>query len=110
MLSMEKWSSESEAMLEDCFARADWNMFRYSADSIDKLTTSINGFIRKYISDVVPTVTVHFPNQKPWINTEVGAKLKNRFTAQRAIAANTEATAEDTKSHYDLHRAIKQAK
>jgi hypothetical protein len=46
-----------------------------------------------------------FPNQKPWINTEVCAKLKDRATTHRAIAGNPEATAEDRnkykKSRYD---------
>lgn len=99
-------------MLQDCFASTDWNMFRHSADNIDELTTSVTGFIRKCISDGFPTVRVHcFPNQKPWINTVVGAKLKDRATAHRAIVDNTEATAEDRnmykKFRYDLRRVIK---
>lgn len=51
---VEKWSPESDIMLQDCFASADWNMFRDSADDIDKLTTSVIGFIRKCIGNVVP--------------------------------------------------------
>jgi hypothetical protein len=82
-------------------------MFWDSADNIDVLTTSVLGFIRKCIGDVVPTARVRcFPNQKPWINTEVGSKLKDRATIHRAISDNPEATAEDRnyylKSRYDL--------
>jgi hypothetical protein len=55
-----------------------------------------------------------FTNQKPWIHTEVGAKLKDRATSYRAITGNPEATAEDTnkynKSHYDLCSVLIQAK
>ena len=40
--SVEKWSSESH-----------WNMFPDSPDNIDEQTTSITGFIRKRIGDVV---------------------------------------------------------
>jgi hypothetical protein len=63
-------------------------MFRDSGDSIDELTTSVTGFIRKCITVILPTVKVcRFPNQTPWINTEIGTKLKDRATAHRAIAA-----------------------
>jgi hypothetical protein len=69
-------------------------MFRDSADNIDDLTTPVTGFIRKCTGDIVPTVEVRcFPNQKPWINTEVGSKLKDRATAHRAIPDNPDVTA-----------------
>ena len=43
---------------------------RVSANNMNGLTTSITGFIRKCY--VVPTENVHcFPNENPWINTEV---------------------------------------
>ena len=53
-LSVEKWSSESEALLQDCFASTDWNMFLYSFDSVDELTTSVTCFIKKCSADGVP--------------------------------------------------------
>ena len=76
------------------------------------VTTSVTGFIRKCISNVVPTVRVRcFPNQKLCINTKVGAKLKNRATAHRAIADNPDATVKYRnkykKARYDLCRVIK---
>ena len=82
-----------------------------SADKIGKLTPSVTGFMRKCIVDVVPTVKVRcFPNQKPWINTEVGAMLKDRATA---IADYPDSMAEDRnmykKSCYNLRRVIKWA-
>ncbi|XP_045079319.1 lipoma-preferred partner [Coregonus clupeaformis] len=111
--SDEKWSSESQIMLHDCFPSADWNMFSDSAANIDELTTSVTGFIRTCIGDVVPTVKVRcFPNQKSWINTEFGTKLKDRASTHRAIADNPKATAEDRnkykESPYELRRVIKQ--
>ena len=112
--SIEKWSPESEIILQDCFVSPDWNMFWDNADNIE-LTTSLNGFIRNCIGFVIPSVKVCcFPNQKTWINTEVHAKLKNRATLHRAITDNPEAKAEDRnkykKSCYDFRRVIKRAK
>jgi hypothetical protein len=53
-----------------------------------------------------------FPDQKPCITSEVGAKLKDQATAYKAFTDNPEATAEDRnkKSHYDLRRVIKLTK
>jgi hypothetical protein len=39
---------------------------------IEEYTTSVTGFIKKCIEDVVPTVTVlTYPNQKPWITGNI---------------------------------------
>ena len=78
-------------------------MFPDSANNIE-LSTAVTSFIRKCIGDVVPTVNI-LPQSKPWINTEVGAILKDRATTHRAIADNPEATAKDRnkfKSRNDL--------
>ena len=65
-------------MLKDCFDPVDWDMFRVASDNnIDVYTDSVSEFIRKYIGDVVPIVTIKtFPNQKPWIDGSIHAKLK----------------------------------
>ncbi|KAI3359443.1 hypothetical protein L3Q82_002939 [Scortum barcoo] len=43
---------------------------------------AVIGYIGKCIDDVVPRITVQtFPNQKPWVNGEVRAKLKARTDA-----------------------------
>ena len=63
--SIRKWSDDTAATLQDCFASTDWNMFRDSSSGIEEYTTSVIGFINKCIDDVVPTVTVCiYPNQK----------------------------------------------
>jgi hypothetical protein len=42
----------------------------------------VSEFISKCIGDVVPPVTIKtFPNQKPWIDGSIRAKLKARTTA-----------------------------
>ena len=52
-------------------------MFRIASDNnIDVYADSVNEFISKCIGDVVPTVTIKaFPNQKPWIDGSIHAKL-----------------------------------
>ena len=80
--SIKKLSVEADAKLQDCFAITDWNMFQGSSDDIEEYTTSVTGFINKYIEDVIPTVTVRTcPNQKPWITGNICTELKGRAAA-----------------------------
>ena len=73
--SIRKWSDDTDATLQDCFASTDWNMFRDSANGIEENTTSVIGFINKCIDDVVPTVTESkYPNQKPLITDKPSNK------------------------------------
>ena len=43
--SIQKWSDEVDAKLQECFASIDWNMFCDSSDSIEEFTTSVTHFI-----------------------------------------------------------------
>jgi hypothetical protein len=84
----------------------DWNMFLGSSDDIEEYTTSVIGFINKYIDDVVPTVTIRtYPNQKPWITGNIRTELKGRAAAFKERDSNPEAY---KKSCYALQRTIKQ--
>jgi hypothetical protein len=48
-----------------------------SENNIDTYMDTVTEFFRKCIADVVPTVTIkNYPNQKPWIDGSVRAKLK----------------------------------
>ena len=57
-------------------------MFQVVSDNnIDIYADSVSEFIRKCIRDVVATVTIKtYPNQKPWMDGSIGAKLKVRTT------------------------------
>ena len=80
--SIKKWSDETVANLQDCFASTDWNMFRDSSNGIEEYTTSAIGFINKCIDDIIPTVTTStYPNQKPWITGNIHTELKARAAA-----------------------------
>jgi hypothetical protein len=61
----------------------DWDMFRVTSENnIDTSTDTEKEFIRKCIGYAVPTVTIKtYPNQKPWIDGSIRAKLKARTIA-----------------------------
>ena len=87
--SIRKWSDDTDATLQDCFASTDWNMFLDSSNGIEEYTTSVIGFINKCIDDVVPTVTVHtYSNQKPWITGNIRIELKARAAAFKERDSN----------------------
>ncbi len=67
------WSEQLDAILQDCFDHVDWDMFRaVPDDDIEAYSDTVTCFIRKCIEDVVPTKTIRiYPNQKPWINNNV---------------------------------------
>ncbi|KAI4900670.1 hypothetical protein NFI96_025609 [Prochilodus magdalenae] len=73
---------------------------------INEYTDSITSYISKCTDDIVPKINVKtFPNQKPWINTEVRDQLKARTTAY-----NTGDLESYKKARYDLQRTIRLAK
>ncbi len=66
------WSDQSDAILQDCFDHVDWDMFRVASDDdIEAYSDTVTCFIRKCIEDVVPTKTIRI-----YIKT----KLKNIST------------------------------
>ncbi len=101
------WSDQSDATLQDCFDHVDWDMFRAASDDdIEAYSDSVTCFIRKCIDDVVPTKTIRiYPNQKPWINSDVRSALSARTSAFKS------GNSDDRKqASYDLRRSIKAAK
>ena len=109
--TIQRWSDQSESMLQDCFDHADWDMFRVASENnIDAYIDSVSEFIRKCIGDVVPAVTIKtFPNQKTWIDCSICAKLKARTNAFNHGKA-TGNMSEYKQCSYSLRKAIKQAK
>ncbi len=82
-------------------------MFRAgSDDDIEAYSDSVTCFIRKCIEDVAPTKIIRiFPNQKPWINSDVRSALSTRTSAFKS--GNTD---DRKQASYDLRRSIKAAK
>ncbi len=101
------WSDQLDAILQDCFDHVDWDMFRAaSEDDIEAYSDTVTCFIRKCIDDVVPTKTIRiYPNQKPWINSDVRSALSARTSAFKSRNTN-----DRKQASYDLRRTIKAAK
>jgi hypothetical protein len=87
--SIRKWSDDTDAMLQDCFASTDWTMFWGSSNGIEECTTSVTCFINNCVDDIVPTVTVHtYSNQKPWITGNICGTLIRTLIGNLAIASD----------------------
>ncbi len=101
------WSDQSDAILQDCFDHVDWDMFRAASDDdIEAYSDTVTCFIRKCIEDVVPTKTICiYPNQNPWINSDVRAALSGRKSAFKS--SNTDNWKQ---ASYDLRKSIKATK
>ncbi len=58
-------------------------MFRAASDDdIEEYSDSVTCFIRTCIEDVIPTKIIRiYPNQKPWINSDVRSALSARTSA-----------------------------
>ncbi len=82
-------------------------MFRAASDGdIEAYSDTVTCFIRKCIDDVVPTKTIRiYPNQNPWINSDVRSALSARTSAYKS--GNTD---DRKQASYDLRRSIKAAK
>ncbi len=82
-------------------------MFRAASDDdIEEYSDSVTCFIRTCIEDVIPTKTTSiYPNQKPWINSDVRSALSARTSAFKS--GNTD---DRKQASYDLRRSIKAAK
>ena len=81
--SVQRWSDQSDSMLQDCFDHMDWDVFWIASNNnIDEYADSVSEFISKCISNVVPAASIKtFPNQKPWIDGSIRVKLKARTIA-----------------------------
>lgn len=73
------WTSETEGILQDCFAQTDWDVFKDAATredssvSIQDYAKYVTWYISTCVDNIVPTIQVRkFLNQKPWINRYSG--------------------------------------
>ena len=86
-------------------------MFRVASENnIDIYTDTVTVFIRKWIGNVLPTVSIKtYPNQKTWIDVSIRAELKARPTAfnHGKVTGNM---VKYKQCNYSHRKAIKQAK
>jgi hypothetical protein len=104
-------TDQSESTLKDCFDHADWDMFQSASENnINLYADLVSEFIRKCIGYVLPTVCIKsYPNQKPWMDGGIRAKLKSQTTAFNH-GKRSGNMAEYKQCSYSLCKAIKQAK
>ncbi|KAK2905565.1 hypothetical protein Q8A73_009508 [Channa argus] len=106
------WTPETETTLQDCFALTDWDVFKAAAtledssNSVQDYAEYVTGYISTCVDNIVPTIQISkFPNQKPWINSQVRHMLRARSLAFRS-GNETEYKA----AKYGLRKAITAAK
>jgi len=84
------WPNGAVSMLQDCFERTAWQVFREAATGrngvdLEEYASSVCGYISKCVNDVTTTKKITmYPNQKPWLNGAVRSLLKARDSAFRS--------------------------
>ena len=105
------WPEGADSALQLRFGNTDWGMFATQAthDShtdIDSYASSVLDYIKSNINSVTTLKRITtFPNQKPWMNSEVRILLKARNSAFRSGDARAYSS-----SRANLQRGIKKAK
>ena len=84
--TVKRWSGETVEALRDCFESTVWEeLCEGHGEDIDSLTTCITDNIHFCVENTVPTKTVRcFSNNKPLINPDIKALLKEKKRAFRS--------------------------
>ena len=98
------WPQDALSQLQDCFLHTEWDVFKHQDLAVH--TESVLSYIKYCVGNV--TVDKHicvFPNQKPWMTSQVRTLLKVRNAAFRSGDREQYSAA-----RADLRRGIKKAK
>ena len=86
-LTVRKWTPEASEALRDCFECTDWNVLLETDENsmdIDRKFDCFTEYINFCRDTVIPTKTVCcFPNNKPWITSDIKAILNQKKEAFR---------------------------
>ena len=75
-----KWTPGADEALRDCFESTDWNVLQNG--DLEEATHCMTDYLNFCMDVVVPTRTVRcFPNNKPWITSNVKALLNRKKMA-----------------------------
>ncbi|KAI4894322.1 hypothetical protein NFI96_032641, partial [Prochilodus magdalenae] len=76
--TVKKWSKETEEALKDCFKSTVWEeLSDPNGEDTDSLTHCITDYVNFCVENTVPTKTIQcLSNNKPWINPDIKALLK----------------------------------
>ena len=108
-LTVRKWTPEASEALRDCFECTDWNVLLGTDENsmdIDSQVDCFTEYINFCRDTVIPTKTVRcFPNNKPWITSDIKAILNQKKKAFR------DGDKEQLKQvQHELKRRLKMAK
>ena len=107
---VQRWSDQSETLLQDALENADWEMFRVSSDDINEFAEVVGSYIHFLINDIVQHVKIKvYPNQKPWVDKTVKAALAARTASYNAGLISGDMTGYK-EAVYGLRRTVKAAK
>lgn len=82
--TVQVWTEEATAALQDCFDSTDWGIFAEGTD-LESHTSAVLSCISYCTESVITTRTVKvFPNQKPWLNSKVRTLLRAQDVAFRS--------------------------
>lgn len=78
-----KWTPGADEALRDCFESTDWSVLQNGED-LEEVTHCTTDYLNFCMDVVVPTRTVRcFPNNKPWITSNVKTLLNRKKRAFR---------------------------
>ncbi len=99
------WSADDELKLQGCFELTDWSVFR-DPNNLCEYADTVTDYVKFCVDSCIPTRTIRsYTNQKPWINSDVRTRLKERSAAYKA--GDKERYKE---ARYELRKAIKSDK
>ncbi len=105
-----RWSSHTEAMLQEALDDIDWDMFRASSSDVSEFMDVALSFVNTLTEQATETVTIRtFSNQKPWVDRTIRDAVNHRTAAYNAglLSGNM---SEYKASCYALRRAVRAAK
>lgn len=81
--TVRSWTQEAKEALQDCFESTDWDVVcEPHGEYIDRMSDCITEYIKFFEDTIVPAQSVHcFPNNKPWINSDLKALLNKKKIA-----------------------------
>ncbi|KAI4880858.1 hypothetical protein NFI96_024792 [Prochilodus magdalenae] len=81
--SFRVWSPEAEEALKDCYDTTDWSVLLHPhGEDIEEVTHCVTDYLNFCMDVAVPTKTVRcFPNNKPWITSDVKDILNQKKRA-----------------------------
>ena len=98
------WPQDALSQLQDCFLHTEWDVFKHQDLAVH--TESVLSYIKYCVGNVTVDKRICvFPNQKPWMTSQVRTLLKVRNAAFRSGDREQYSAA-----RADLRRGIKKAK